>query len=506
MKKLLLLLFVGLAVSAEAQNYRVVTEQLPAYYQTASAFGQAPGIKAFAITFSLPGQDTMFITFNTIRDTTEPASENCLDGESGSVMGRKILQQSNRTVFFNFQKDSIFLRNDTKAGDSWIFYTFPNGGFIRALHQQTIQMDVLGMEDTVKRVTFLRKDAEGNTIEDEINHKELLLSAHNGLIQSFDLYLFPEKLLEISLIGIENPETGVRNPDAKAVYDFNVGDEFHLSSEVVFRDPDNPDSTGNIIEGDIVKKIRLLTARDDYPDSVVYQYHDCSKVIRYHQGAPDTLLLTEEISETIVFDSIRPGLLDAYPDEKIIRPNGYTYYSIGLVSTSKYNFHLQKIIVDDAYSNSGSCITESLFDPCCYTETYVEGCGGPYFYWDDWSGTTKKSKLEYFNKGGNEWGVRLAKDCEELFLDIADHNVHDPLVRIYPNPFTDELLITTENSGRKMKQLSLLDMQGRLLKKIEPDALHFSINTTVLPSGIFILEIQFEDGKLFRRKLIKNNR
>ena len=173
-------MLVSLSFSSVAQNYRVVTDNVPAYYQSESVYGRAAGIKAFVITFSIPGQDTMFVTYKTIRDTTEPGWETCLDANAGSIMGRKILQQTGRTVLFNFRNDSIYLLNNTNPGDSWIYYSFPNGGYIEAWHQQTKFVDVLGSEDSVKVFTLLRKNSDGNVVDDEINERTILLSQNHG--------------------------------------------------------------------------------------------------------------------------------------------------------------------------------------------------------------------------------------------------------------------------------------------------------------------------------------
>lgn len=164
------------------------------------------------------------------------------------------------------------------------------------------------------------------------------------------------------------------------------------------------------------------------------------------------------------------------------------------------------MIVSDAFSDNGSCIIASIFDPCCYTETYVESCGGPYFFWYDWWGTTTRNNLEYFNKNGDEWGNRLAEDCEALFLDIEEQNEQSQLVKIYPNPFADELFISSEKTSQKMIQLKLFDMKGGLIQRIASAAYHFSLQTNEIPDGMFILEIKLEDGRLLRRKLIRNKR
>ena len=505
MRKLFFCLFILFVTAADAQNYRLVTDVLPAYYQWESSYGSGKYYKTFALdTLMISGQDTLFLTFASIRDTAEPGMADCLDSEAGSVMGRKILRQFNRTVLFNYRQDSIFIRNNSVAGESWVYYSFANGDYIKANHQQTVYQEIPGGEDSVKVIELMRKDADGNVIEDEVNGKQVLLSKNHGLIKTFDNYLFPMKLAELSLIGYENPETGITNLNAKGVYDFDIGDEFHIESEDIFEVYDEEDSVYKIVSGDIVRKIRLVTGRADFADSVVYQYAECSKTIRYTAGVPDTLYQTGDVAETIIFDSIRPGLLDAYPGQKVAHPEWDTYYDIVLFNSSLYNYHLQKVITDDAFEYFDSCVVHSFFDPCCYNEVYIESCGGPYYQWSNWAGSTIKNKLVYYNKNGVEWGEPIAKDCDDLLSDIHEQVDPNGQITVYPNPFTDELTIRVSNAGNQIIQVDLFDINGHLLSRMSLHENIFNLNTADLSGGIYILEVQFENGSLVRRKVVKS--
>ncbi len=499
---MLFLLF--LTTSAISQDYKVVNNHLPAMYSITPSF-QDDLFKAFETdSVEIIGPDSLFYTFAAIRDTTEPGWGICLDSEAGSIMGRKILQQNNRTVLFNYRQDSIFISRNSIPGKSWHYYNFSNGDYIEAAHQQTEGMDILGTSDSVKVIVLIRKDADGNVMEDNINGKEILLSRNYGLVQTFDNYLFPDQLLACRIVGFTNPTTGLANLEAKGVYDFNVGDEFHFKTEDIFETYDQEDSVYKIISGDIIQKIRYVTGRADYADSVVYHYSECSKIVQYTGGVPDTSYKTETVAETIIFDSIRPGILNAYPDQKIRFDDLGTYYRIGFWQPIQYNGFPTKIIVDHAYMDADSCVIHSVFDPCCYSELYIKSCGGPYFNWSDWTGNVDKAELVYFNKNGIEWGEPVAKDCDDLLSDINGQSVQNADISVYPNPFSDQLIIASNLNSSRIVQIKLLDINGRILKSAAWSDNRYTFNTGDLSGGIYILEIQFENGYQIRRKVVKS--
>jgi hypothetical protein len=507
MKKLIVILCVAIGFSTHSQNYRVVNTHLPSNYRTANGYEYAE-YEFFAIdSVSAIGADTLFFTFATIRDTMEPSWHICLDSTGGSLMGRKILQQSNRAVFFNYRQDSIFIRTNSIQGEAWRYYTYDNGDYIEAMHDTTQSMEFLGINDQVKVIGFVRKDADGNEMDDVINEKNILLSKHYGLIQTFDNYMFPDEGFDYVLSGFNNPVTGLINLDAKGVYDFNIDDEFHFEYQDTFSAYDYEDSVVKIVSGIVGRKIRYVIDRVDYDDSVRYTYSECAKNIHYFEGYPDTNYVTETVSETIIFDSIRPGVLNAYPGQKIQNDAWEikTYYDIGYYHNSRYNFLPQKVIIDDVFFKLDTCIEYSIFDPCCYSEYYIKSCGGPYFYWNDWGGQTDKNSLVYFNKSGNEWGEPVARDCEDLLSAIEEKPTEKTALIISPNPFSDYLFVSLEGKDQKIVFANLFDIEGVFLNRIQVLDFSFQLDTSVIPDGIYILEVQLEDGTTVRKKVIKSS-
>ena len=113
MKKLPLLLTILLPLIVVSQNYKVVSDVLPAYYNSDYGYNSA-NIKTFAIdSVSARESDTLFYTFKAILDLGDSGWGECVDSSAGSIMGKKLLQQFDRTVLFNYSEDSIFICQNT---------------------------------------------------------------------------------------------------------------------------------------------------------------------------------------------------------------------------------------------------------------------------------------------------------------------------------------------------------------------------------------------------------
>jgi formylmethanofuran dehydrogenase subunit D len=75
---------------------------------------------------------------------------------------------------------------------------------------------------------------------------------------------------------------------------------------------------------------------------------------------------------------------------------------------------------------------------------------------------------------------------EEKYLDVA----------IYPNPFAD--LLTVQGEG---DQIELKELNGKTLVKCAHNGLT-QLNTSYLPSGIYVLEVTSDAGSVIR-KIVK---
>ena len=86
-------------------------------------------------------------------------------------------------------------------------------------------------------------------------------------------------------------------------------------------------------------------------------------------------------------------------------------------------------------------------------------------------------------------------------LSVED-NLNDE-VKIFPNPISDSFTIKLSKQ-QKIKSLKIVDINGRLVKNIQPNITSNDVyNLSSLKSGIYLLSIETDEGN-FQKKLIKN--
>ena len=77
------------------------------------------------------------------------------------------------------------------------------------------------------------------------------------------------------------------------------------------------------------------------------------------------------------------------------------------------------------------------------------------------------------------------------------------LYSVYPNPFNDIIHITSPSINESKSTLSITNITGKqVYTKSISNLTNFIINTSQLPSGMYILSIETKDG-IYRKQLIK---
>jgi hypothetical protein len=148
-------------------------------------------------------------------------------------------------------------------------------------------------------------------------------------------------------------------------------------------------------------------------------------------------------------------------------------------------------------------------DPAYYCSNcyLLEGIGGssgivePFGYFEGGSFLVcfKQNDTTYFSPFGNCHIVDNLS-IKKLFTEIIK-------IKIYPNPATNFVRISTEN-GESIKtdglNIIIIDAYGRQIKKIENYKKEIGeFNISVLKSGIYFIEIYNDNKKIFYDKLIK---
>jgi hypothetical protein len=83
-----------------------------------------------------------------------------------------------------------------------------------------------------------------------------------------------------------------------------------------------------------------------------------------------------------------------------------------------------------------------------------------------------------------------------LGIDKNDLNRN---VEVYPNPFKEEIQV--EINGYQISKLSMSDMNGKLI--LEQIGSQSNIETSHLPEGMYLLEIEITSGERVYRKVVK---
>lgn len=75
-------------------------------------------------------------------------------------------------------------------------------------------------------------------------------------------------------------------------------------------------------------------------------------------------------------------------------------------------------------------------------------------------------------------------------------------IAIFPNPAIDQVELLSDFSSNQIKQTSLVDAQGRMLKIY--DTLPAKIDFSTLPDGLYWIHILFENGQTWAKSILKS--
>lgn len=100
--------------------------------------------------------------------------------------------------------------------------------------------------------------------------------------------------------------------------------------------------------------------------------------------------------------------------------------------------------------------------------------------------------------------------CVNLVVKDTTNNPPDAInelawlnsVSVYPNPFTEQTLVSFANDAGQVFNVDLFDASGRLLQKMTTTTNKAVIKRDGLKAGLYIFELSSEDGKAYRGKLL----
>jgi hypothetical protein len=77
-----------------------------------------------------------------------------------------------------------------------------------------------------------------------------------------------------------------------------------------------------------------------------------------------------------------------------------------------------------------------------------------------------------------------------------------PVLSVHPNPSDDVVVFNVTGSRLKVAEASLMDLTGRTVKNIVPNASHFELSVRELPAGLYTCILRLEDGFVLSKRLM----
>ena len=111
-----------------------------------------------------------------------------------------------------------------------------------------------------------------------------------------------------------------------------------------------------------------------------------------------------------------------------------------------------------------------------------------------------------FTSDDNVQGEGWTASVQGTWAGINENASFNNNVRLYPNPTTDNLLITISELSNENTTVSFVDLMGRVISKTN---VQFSnggnafVNTSNLTAGIYIIKVESANHTTFSSKLIK---
>ena len=374
-------------------------------------------IKALRIDSVKTDIDSVFYPFATIQEV----SENCFSPYKASWIGEKVVVKPDGTnLFFNRDGDTITLKTRARLNETWIAFQRADNFRVKATMQSVGMENFLGLTDSVKTITLTVTDQNENTLEHPLNNLKLRISKNYGFVETLNFYLFPdieilgttERLENLFLAGLTNPEVGVQNLTWFEVNDFQPGDELHILKDISSWDEWNGNKIGFSI---ITKSILKYLKRYDYMDSIVYLVSE-NQSIQTIETHTDTI--TYNCDTTILVIKPDPQF-DKLPGEPII--DEWKEVTNYLMENTDVLSKLYPGVYESIHHVKDSCWAMAVVDGCFKYETYFKGFGGPYYTCSNCcSSGGEKRKLVYYKKGETEWGEKL------VITDVPEPNDNNP--------------------------------------------------------------------------------
>jgi hypothetical protein len=428
-------------------------------------------------------------------------ADECYDPRGPSRMGIAMSAREGENFFFNSVGDGIRISTLRNLDQPWICCRINDSTHLDATVISMGVEPVLGVDDSVKYISFQAKRVTGELVAHSLNNKLFKLSKHFGMITLFDFYEFPNYSSSNPvhwLTGIKAPGnlSGDQNLGGEEIYSYGPGDVFHTDLG----------ENGSNFSGDETKSvIRILDSLwNRNKDTVTFRM---SRYNDYYQGGwhysyyKDTVLLSyaipsrgiDHLPEQSIFSYDTNGILKYVSSYEQLRGSGYNSRWIKntrYVSYKPCSF-CADTLVGIQYSAGGS-VGGKIY--------YISGCGGPYY---DYSGKTFTNfyKLVYFKKGAETWGTPF--DTTNWILPYSIPDFKQVAISVYPNPSTGLVNIEIPEAEKAEFRMEIFSLTGIKISEMKICESKFAFDISNYSKGMYFMKIFKGNLEVCQRKMIK---
>lgn len=488
----LALLVIGIVNTSWSQNYQLIYPNQEKHfdYTDNSNIANIPTIQSIRIdSIANSGNNVYYYNHQILSQTAYTGSCQITINDS-SWIGHQIIAEANGNyLFFNRNADTILIQTLANINDTWVAYTFSNSDYIEATLVSIQYVNLLGIMDSVKTIALQAKDNSNNNINHAFNNKEIKFSKHHGLINFYSMTNFPLDTNAYTLIGSSNPNMGTVNLTAAEIFDYNIGDEFHIENH--FRNPSNP----SLYDFTNIRRTVLNKVVSNNQDTLTYTIARCQNRYYNPNMIPDTSITSDTITEVIILS--QQTHLNQLSNEIC---SDSTSYSSLLIHPTLNRRTKRK---DGLYYRTGaSCWSEYLGVFPLYYD-YIEGLGGSYYEIPYLFFGENRYELVYYNKNGTSGGTPLNISCS-IGTSLSKITTEEDNISVYPNPFSNYTTINISNFlSSEDWQFKLYNVTGNLVHFRKVQSNSFQLERDQLPSGIYFYQIEHNNkAKTYTGKII----
>jgi hypothetical protein len=431
--------------------------------------------------------NTIYYHFNILRRTPEAVDCNYLKKFPNWTGSKTIVKNNGENVFLTNSGDSIRINSKADVNDKWHFCDLPNGDYFEAILISKFSGTILTAQDSIKLITLTLKDNLGSPLAHNFNGKQLALSKNYGMLKGYDFSRFPNDTSAFILSGISNPDLGTQDITAREVFNYNMGDEFHIEDNYSYI-PYN---------GTFKKERRIVLAKTTSlnQDTLTYQierivithYYNYQANTHDSSAVKDTIIEKDVISEFPNLNMMTSKLESA--------PLGFI--TIYCLNKSGYNNRLVKSQSQQFNPNNDPCF-DDVFSTGISSSYYLEGLGA-YYETDNFFPNQNSRTLIYYKKGSETFGTPINFD---LLLSIQSKNKPQIFTSVYPNPFSDFTVLKINNTNTQTYELMLMDIYGKIVREYSFNEDQLIIQNDGNLKGLYIYKLFNDKNEIGTGKLI----